>query len=393
VNIYAVIILVTILIGFILDLVADLLNLKNLENKLPSEFEDVFDNETYIKSQEYSTVKTKFGFFTSVFSLLVMLGFWFLGGFNWLNNIVSFYLEDGILRGLGYIGILLLANFVLTLPFSIYSTFVIEEKFGFNKTTAGTFVMDILKSLLLTIIIGGGLLAAVLYIFGITGEYAWLYGWMAVVFISIILQYIAPTFIMPMFNKFKPLEDGTLRNSILDYAKSVDYPLTNVFVMDGSKRSTKSNAFFTGFWKNKRVALYDTLIEKHTEEEIVAILAHEIGHYKKNHILKNMLISIIHTGILFFLLSIFLYQKGMYDAFYMDAQPIYAGLIFFAMLYTPMELILSVFLNIMSRKNEYEADKFAVKTTGYFQEMINALKKLSKDNLSNLTPHPFYVFS
>ncbi len=391
-NIFAIIILVTIISGFLLEMVADILNLRNLKQSLPEEFKDVYDEERYRKSQNYTITKTKFGFVTSIFELSLILIFWFSGGFNWLDEIVRAEMSNNILRGLAYIGILVFVNSILSLPFGIYSTFVIEEKFGFNKTTPKTFILDLLKSTLLGFIIGGGILTLVLYIFETGSEYTWVYGWAAVIIIGLIIQFIAPTWIMPLFNKFTLLEEGELKNRIIDYAKSVKFPLKNVFVIDGSKRSSKSNAFFTGFGKNKRIALFDTLIANHTINELVAVLAHEIGHYKKKHILINMIISFIHTGILFYLLSIFLNEKGLFDAFYMKEISIYTGLIFFGMLFSAIDMILSIFLNILSRKNEYEADAYAIKTSNLAEDMINALKKLSKDNLSNLTPHPFYVF-
>lgn len=391
-NIYFIIILTTIVLGYLLDLIADYLNLKHLKPELPTEFKDVYDEEKYKKSQEYTKVRTKFGFITSTFSIVVMILFWFLGGFNYLDVWLRNLIENEIFRGLAYIGILMIGNSIISLPFSIYSTFVIEEKFGFNKTTVKTFILDLLKGLLLAVLLGGIVLGAILYIFNILGEFAWLWGWLAVTLFTLILQFIAPTWIMPLFNKFTPLEEGELKDSIMNYAKKVNYSLKNLFVMDGSKRSAKSNAFFTGFGKNKRIALFDTLINNHTVAELVAVLAHEIGHYKKKHILQGMLISIIHSGIIFYLLSLFLKQEGLYQAFFMDNMSVYTGLLFFGMLYSPIEMILSIFMNILSRKNEFEADAFASKTIENKEDMINALKKLSKDNLSNLTPHPFYVF-
>jgi len=391
-NIYAVIILTTILLESILNLVSDLLNLKNLSGDLPDEFEGVFNADDYKKSQEYTKVNTKFGFITSIFGLAVMLIFWFSGGFNYLDTIVREWNLNPIWTGLIYMGILVFLKSIISLPFSIYSTFVIEERFGFNKTTPKTFITDMLKVIMLSIIIGGPLLAGVLAFFNYAGNLAWFYCWIAVTIFTIILQYIAPTWIMPLFNKFKPLEDGDLKTSILDYAKSVKYSLSGVFVMDGSKRSSKSNAFFTGFGKNKRIALFDTLIEKHTISEMVSILAHEIGHFKKKHIIIGMALSIFHSGIVFYLLSIFLSHQGLFQAFYMDQMSIYTGLIFFGMLYSPIELILSIALNIFSRKNEYTADRFAVETTKNSEDFIDALKKLSLTNLSNLRPHPFYVY-
>jgi STE24 endopeptidase len=391
-NIYTIIILVTIIFSFILDLISNLLNLKALDPKLPDEFKDVFDVEKYSQSQEYTKVNTRFGFITSVFGLTLTLVFWFAGGFEYLDNIVRAWDLHFIWTGLLFIAILMFAKSFISLPFSIYHTFVIEEKFGFNKTTVKTFLMDMIKGTGLGILLGGPLLAGLLAFFQYSGTYAWLYAWCATTAFSLIVQFIAPTWIMPLFNKFTPLEAGELRQTIMDYAKQVNFSLENLFVMDGSKRSSKSNAFFTGFGKHKRIALFDTLIEKHTVKELLLVLAHEIGHYKKKHIIKSMIISILHTGIMFYLLSIFLNHKGLFDAFYMQEMSIYAGLIFFGMLYSPVEMILSVFMQIFSRKNEFEADQYAAETTKDSQSMIDALKKLSADNLSNLTPHPFYVF-
>ena len=373
-NTYAIIIVSTILLSYVLGLFADLLNLRALSPELPEEFKGVYDADKYRQSQEYTRVNTRFGFITSSFSLMVTLVFWFAGGFNALDRIVRAWALNPIASGLLYIAILILLKTLVSLPFSIYDTFVIEERFGFNKTTPKVFLIDFLKSLGLSILIGGPILAGVLAFFQYAGSLAWLYCWIVLTVVMIVLQFIAPTWIMPLFNKFTPLEDGELRSGILDYARSVDFPLENLFVMDGSKRSTKSNAFFTGFGKHKRIALFDTLIEKHSVAELVGILAHEIGHYKKKHILQGMLISILHTGVMFFLLSIFLSHKGLFDAFYMEDMSIYAGLIFFGMLYTPLELILSIFMQIFSRKNEYEADRFAVETTKESTPFVNALK-------------------
>lgn len=390
-NLYAVIILSAILVDFILDLISNYLNLNALKKDLPDEFKGVYEEDTYAKSQEYTRVRTRFGFLTTIFDLAVLLTFWFAGGFNLLDELVRSWGFSEIWTGLTYIGILVVAKTIISLPFSIYSTFVIEERFGFNKTTPKTFVADMVKGLLLGVAIGGPLLAAVLYFFMYGGEWAWLYAWVGVSVFTLLLQFVAPRWIMPLFNKFEPLEDEDLKESIEAYADKVDFKLQDLSVMDGSRRSGKSNAFFTGFGKNKRIALFDTLIEKHTVDELVAVLAHEIGHYKRKHILKNMVISILHTGVLFFLLSVILQLQGLYDAFYMEQMSVYAGLIFFGMLYAPAEMLLSVVMQVISRKHEFEADDYAA-TTYKAEPMVEALKKLSKDNLSNLTPHPFYVF-
>ena len=391
-NTFALIITAIVLIEFIIDNTAKYLNLKALDAELPQEFADVYDGDTYRKSQEYTKTRTKFGFISSSFGLVSLLLFWFLGGFEFVNTLAESWSDSFILRGLYFFGILIVSQQLVSLPFSIYSTFVIEERFGFNKTTTKTFVIDMLKGIVLLGVIGGAVLALILYIFNELGEMSWLYAWGTVIAFTLIMQYIAPKWIMPLFNKFKPLEDGELKHMIMEFAEKVDFQLQDIFIMDGSKRSSKSNAFFTGFGKNKRIALFDTLVEKHTTGELVSVLAHEIGHYKRKHILQGMFISILHTGVLFYLLSLFLYQDGLYTAFYMDSTPIYAGFLFFSLLYSPLETLLSIGMNILSRKNEYEADEFAVVGRANREDMISALKKLSKDNLSNLTPHKWYVF-
>ena len=392
INAFAVIILTALVLEFALKLVSDLLNLKSSKSELPSVLLGIYKPEEYRKSQEYMRVNTRFSFVESGFTLLVLLAFWFSGGFNWFDKLVTSWNLFPVVTGLFYIGILLFAYSLLRLPFDIYGTFVIEERFGFNRTTRRTFFMDLVKGLLLGILLGGLLLAGILALFQYVGIYAWLYCWVAVVIFSLAMQYVAPTWIMPLFNKYTPMQEGELKESILKYTGSVNFPIKNIFVMDGSKRSSKSNAFFTGFGRNKRIALFDTLIAQHTVPEMVAVLAHEVGHYKKKHILQGMIISVVHTGVLFFLLSIFLNSPGLYQAFGFTHQPIYAGLLFFGLLYTPIELVLSILMQLLSRKNEYEADRFAAETIDEPHNMIDALKKLTATNLSNLTPHPFYVF-
>ncbi len=391
-NIYSIIILATIIIGYFLDFFGDYLNLKALKPELPEEFKDVYDADKYQKSQEYTRVTTRFGFITDLFNLIILLGFWFLGGFNYLDKFVRGFELNSILTGLVYIGLLLFLKMILGIPFSIYSTFVIEERFGFNKTTAKIFIMDLIKSLILGAVLGGIVLGAILLFFEYTGDWAWLYAWVISVAFIFIMQIIFPTVIMPLFNKFTPLEEGELRDKIMAFAGKSEFPLDNIYIMDGSKRSSKSNAFFTGLGKTKRIALFDTLVNNHSPDELVAILAHEIGHYKKKHVLTGTVIGIIHSGIMFYLLSIFLSHKGLFDAFYMDQISVYTGLIFFGLLYSPVELILSIFLGMLSRHNEYQADTFAAEHVDDKGAVINALKNLAKDNLSNLTPHPFYVF-
>lgn len=391
-NLIAGIIVVTIVTDYLLHLAADLLNLKILKNELPDSFNKFYDANRYKKSQKYLRVRTRFDWIASTFSMLVLFVFWFGKGFPFLDNWARSWNLSPVLTGLIYMGSLLFFKALLSLPFSIYSTFVIEERFGFNKTRWSTFISDIIKGLILFIILGGCLLSGILIFFEYAGAAAWWYCWIAVTFFMLFVQFIAPTWIMPIFNKFKPLEEGKIKDAILSYAAKINYPVKNIFVMDGSKRSSKSNAFFTGFGKNKRIILFDTLIERQGISELVAILAHEMGHYKKKHILKAMIVGIVQMGIMFFLFSMFITRQELFDAFYMPHKSIYSGLVFFAMLYSTMDFFMKIFMQMQSRKNEYQADRFAVKTTGDPQSLANSLKKLASDNLSNLTPHPFYVF-
>ncbi len=391
-NNYAVFILATMVVAYLLDVITGILNVKALQPELPQEFKGVFDGEKYRKSQEYTRVSSKFGLFVSTFDLLVILVFWFSGGFTYVDSLVRSWSFSPIMSGLAFIGILVVANGVISLPFGIYSTFVIEERFGFNKTTVSTFIIDKIKGLGLGLVLGVPVLAGILWFFESTGDAAWLYCWLAVTVFTMGLQFIAPTWIMPLFNKFTPLEDGELRSALLAYAEKVKFPLQGIFVIDGSKRSARSNAYFTGFGKNKRIALYDTLINNHSIDELTAVLAHEVGHYKRKHIFQAMALNIIQSGIMFYLLSLFLNTKELFSAFYVEIPSVYAGLVFFTMLYSPVSTLIGIGMNIFARKNEYEADYYAATTTGEPESMIATLKKLSADNLSNLTPHPLYVF-
>ena len=390
-NVFFAIILAALIVDFGLGQAANLLNLRALKPEVPVGAEGVYEPDEYRRSQDYTRATTRFRFVTGIFQLLLLLGFWFAGGFNYLDQVVRSWGFVSIANGLFFTGILLLGQLLLTLPFNIYATFSIEERFGFNKTTRSTFVADRLKGLALLLLLGAPLLAGIIAFFEYTGDLAWLYCWVAVSLFSLALQFVAPTWIMPLFNKFSPMEPGELKEAILSYARSVDFGIDNVFVMDGSKRSSKANAFFTGFGRHKRIALFDTLIEKHTVPELVAVLAHEIGHYKKRHIQQRTVIGILDTGVISFLLSVFLESGSLYDAFFMEEESIYAGFLFFALLYTPVEVPLSVVMQMLSRKHEYEGDRFAAETVDEPQSLIDGLKKLAADNLENLAPHPLYT--
>ena len=391
-NIFLIIILSLLVFDYILGFILNRLNLSNLSDSIPDEFHGVYDDKKYKESQSYLKDSSRFGTISSSVQFPIQLAFILLGGFAWVDDMAKSAGFGLIGTGLSFAGILLLLSQVVSLPFSIYGTFVLEQKYGFNKTTPRTFVVDLVKGLILSSIIGGLVFSFIIWFFSAYPELAWLYSWLALTVFQLFLMYIAPQYIMPLFNKFTPLEDGELREQIEGFAKKVGFSLQGIFKMDGSKRSTKSNAYFTGFGKMKRIVLFDTLIEKHTVAELVAVLAHEIGHYKLKHILKMTIISILSTGLLFFILQQFISQPGLYAAFKVEGTPLYAGFIFFGFLYSPISLILGIVQNIMSRKHEFEADAYAASNTKDPESMICALKKLSVDNLSNLLPHPLVVF-
>lgn len=393
VNGYFIFVLITVIGFFLLDFVSRMLNLSALKPELPGEFSDVFDAQEYSKSQDYTRVGTRFGLIEDTFSLVVFLAFWWLGGFGWLDAQVRNLIPGNeILQGLLFMASLFIGSTLINIPFELYDTFVIEEKFGFNKMTWATYFTDKLKGLLLAVAIGAPILALVLFLFDRFDTIAWLYGWIAVTGFSLLMVYLAPTYIMPLFNKFKPLEDGELKTAIQAMSQKCQFPLTEVYEIDGSKRSTKANAFFTGLGKNKKIALFDTLIEKNGVGELVAILAHEIGHFKKKHIIQSLVLSTLQMGVLFFLLGKFLNNRGLFDAFAVENVSVYGSLVFFTFLFEPLSKLLSVAMMMLSRKNEFEADAYAAEVTGRPEDLISGLKKLSKDNLANLTPHPFYVF-
>lgn len=373
------------------DFFITLLNMKSLSPEVPDAFRDIFDANTYAKSQEYTRIRSVFGIGKSVLSIVVFFTFWWLGGFQWLDNWVRGFECGPILTGMIFVGVLFLANYLLTIPLDLYSTFKIEADFGFNKMTFGTWMGDQAKALILGVIIGAPMLALILWLFQ-TVPNAWLWGWVVTTVFSLFLAYVSPTYIMPLFNKFEPIGNGPLKDEIHKMAEKCDFPLKEVSIMDGSKRSSKSNAFFTGFGNNKRIALFDTLVEKHTVPELVAVLAHEIGHFKEKHIVKGITISILTTGLMFFLLGRMMESRSLFDAFGVKETSVYLSLVLFGILMQPVGELLGIGGNILSRKHEFEADAYAAKVTGDPDAMVSALKQLSKDNLSNLTPDPAYVF-
>jgi len=390
-NCIAVIILCAVFADFLVHIIADIFNLRMLKSQLPEQFKGWYDDRHYASSQKYLQVNTRFEWLAAIVNLALFVGLWFGRGFPLIDQWVRTLTASPLISELLYIGLLFILKSVIALPFSIYSTFSIEERFGFNKTTWKIFISDLCKQFILSISIGGILLSGVLAFFEYAGPHAWFYCWIASIVFMIVMQFVVPTWIMPLFNKFKPLEPGALKSAIMAYANSIDFSLNNVFIMDGSKRSRKTNAFFTGFGRHKRIVLYDTLVKNHTTNELVAILAHEMGHYKKKHVLWMLLTGILQTGIMLYLLSLFISSSMLFNAFYIQTPSVYAGLVFFGILFAPIDFFMGILMQYFSRRNEYAADRFAVETTNDSDSFVSALKKLAVHNLSNLRPHPLYV--
>lgn len=376
---------------FVLETVIDHLNAKRYQDPVPEELNDVFDAEGYQKSQDYKKTRYRFGLLTSTFSFILIIGFLVFGGFEWIDNMVRGLTENPILMALLFFGIIMLGSDVVTSPFSYYSTFVIEERFGFNKTSPRLFIVDKLKGWAMTAVLGGGVLATIIWFYQWAGNIFWVYAWTLVAAFSLFMNLFYSKLIVPLFNKQVPLQAGSLKSKIEAYAQKVGFELKNIFVIDGSKRSTKANAYFSGFGKEKRVTLYDTLINDLDEDEIVAVLAHEVGHYKRNHIIFNLVASILLTGLTLFILSVFINNPEVSLAIGVTRPSFHAALVGFGILYSPISEITGLIMNYMSRKFEYQADDYA-KNTFAAPPLITSLKKLSKNSLSNLTPHPAYVF-
>ena len=385
-------ILFSLLADHLLNLIANRLNIEAIRDDIPESFRHVYDSEQYRQSQRYLRTNTRFGQIAASVDLLVLLAFWFSGGFAIIDQWTRSLDWSLILTGMLYIGVLAGLKAIIDLPFSLYATFVIETRFGFNRTTWSTWITDRLKGLLLAVGLGAPLLSGVLAFFQYTGATAWIWCWALITLFTIIIQFVAPTWIMPLFNRFEPLPPGELKDAVMTYAASIGFALDDIYVMDGSKRSSKSNAFFTGFGRHRRIVLFDTLVNNHTTEELVAILAHEMGHYRLRHILKMMAGGVLQTGIVLYLMSLMIRTPELFEAFGLQEPSIHAGLVFFGMLYAPVAFFLGLIVQAISRRHEYAADRFAAMSTGRIEPMVDALIKLSVHNLSNLSPHPFYVF-
>lgn len=385
------VIIAILVLDFLFEKYLDYLNTTTMSEKLPDAVKGIYDEDKYKKQQAYQRENNRFGLISGSVSFLATLLMFLLFGFAFVNNIAWGLTGNTIVAALIFFGIIMFASDLLGTPFDIYDTFKIEEKYGFNKTTPKTFVLDKIKGWFIGALIGGGLLALIIFIYQRTQQMFWIYAWLVVAAFSIFMAMFYSNLIVPLFNKQTPLEEGELRDAIQQFSEKVGFKLDNIFVIDGSKRSTKANAYFTGLGAKKRIVLYDTLINDMETDELVAVLAHEIGHYKKKHVIQGLFLSLIQTGIVLFIFSLLIDSPQLSRALGVEKPNFHIGLVAFGVLYSPVSFVLGIFMNILSRKNEYQADAFAAE---YFkpEALASALKKLSVKNLSNLTPHPKYVF-
>ena len=390
-NFYLILICSLLLLHYLLETSAALLNLRALQAEPPEEFADCYSDTEYNRMRQYTHARTRFGLVRDSLFLVLTLLFLLAGGFNQVDLLARSADFGPIYTGLLFTGALVLLTALLQLPFSIYSTFVLETRFGFNTTTVRTFIADQLKGVLLAIVLGAPILAAILWFFETGGSMAWFYAWLAASGFMLVVQLLAPVLILPLFNRFTPLPDNELRQAIYAYAQSQCFALEGIYTMDGSKRSTRANAFFTGFGRFRRIVFFDTLLTQLSHEEIVAVLAHEMGHYKLKHVPLMLILGILQTGLMLFILSFFLGNSGLFAAFQMEYISVYAALIFFGFLYAPIATLLAIAINALSRRHEYQADRFVVASGASADALIGGLKSLTVRNLGNLTPHPLSV--
>ena len=391
-NLYYYIIIFAIIIEYLLSSISSILDIKNITPTIPSDFKKAYDQEKYILSQDYLKARTRFGLFSSSFSLILIVIVIHSEIFGLLDQFVRGQSDSYTLQGLLFIGIIYFFQDIVSLRFSIYHTFVIEERFGFNKTTLNLFIIDKIKGYAIFIVLGSIVITPILYFFHVYGDIGWLIAWSILTAFMIAVQPLFVHVIAPMFNKFTPLEEGELRSAIEKYTAKVNFPLARIDIMDGSKRSAHSNAYFTGFGKSRRIAIFDTLVEKHSTNEIVSVVAHEVGHYKLKHVLQGTILGIIETGIMLFAFNLIMNDISLFQVFGVNQLSVHAGIVFFSMLYAPVSMFTSIVTTAISRKNEYEADKYSYDTTNNREALVSMLIGLSANNLSHLTPHPLKVF-
>lgn len=378
-------------VSYVFDQILDYVNLKSQRKDIPREIEAFYEKDKYLRSLAYHRDLAKFSFITSAFSFALSVAMLLSGAFGWVDAWLRLYIDNEIFLALAFFGVLMLASDILTIPFQWYSTFVIEERYGFNKTTAKTFITDKLKGYFLAAVVGGVMLSGLIYLVQTIGPDFWIWFSIVAAIFVLFINMFYTSLILPMFNKLTPLGDGELKTAIENFSKKVNFPLDSIFIIDGSKRSKKANAFFSGIGKKKKIVLYDTLIENHTTEELVAVLAHEVGHFKKKHIIWGYVLSILQIVFTLFVLSRMIYSENVSLALGGSQLAIHLNLLAFGILFSPISAVTGLFMNMYSRKNEYEADAYA-RDTFDGNALSNALKRLSVDSLSDLYPHPAYVF-
>ena len=378
-------------LNYIFSTILEYINDNNWKDYIPKSLKNFYDKDKYKKAKEYKKANGKLSFFSSTINFSITIFLLILGLYGKVSDYFMINFDNIFIQSSLFFLTFYLFNLIISIPFQYYSTFYIETKFGFNKTTINTFILDKLKGVFLALLIGGALLYATLIVYSKISHGFWIYLWFGLSFFTLFMNMFYTSLIVPLFNKLVPISEGSLKEKIETYSKKIGYSLNNIFIIDGSKRSTKANAYFSGIGPKKTIALFDTLVEKHSEEELVAVLAHEVGHFKKKHVYQGLILSIIQIGLITFLFELCLNNSELVNSLGGKINSFHLGLVVFSMLYSPIGLITGIFMNILSRKNEYEADKFA-KETYNGDALVLALKKLSVNSLSNLYPHPFYVF-
>lgn len=387
-----ILVIVFVLAEYIWSAVLTFLNIKASRRPIPDLLTDLYDETQYRKQQAYAMTNRKFSLISGLVSTLVTLAIFAFGGFARFDAAARSVSASPVVQALVFWGIFYLISWVISIPFDLYRTFVIEQRFGFNRTTPKLFVTDTVKSLLMNLLILGAVLALCVWIYTLTPRWFWLIAWGAVTLFSLFMQYFYSQLIVPLFNKQTPLPEGELRDAIEAFADRVGFRLDNIFVIDSSKRSSKSNAYFTGFGRKKRVVLYDTLQEQLSTEEIVGVLAHEIGHYKHHHIILSSLEGFATNLLMFWLFSLFIGSSALAAAAGCAEPSFHVNLAVFSLVYTPLSILLDLVTNVISRRHERQADAFA-RVHGYGPAEASALKKMSAKSLANLTPHPVVVFT
>ncbi|MBM3719657.1 MAG: M48 family metallopeptidase [Actinobacteria bacterium] len=375
---------------FAIDTYVNFLNHRSSKKPVAAEIAELYDPAEHKRSVAYAAANYRVSLVSSSLSFLLMI---IALTFNWfarLDDLVRERFDGEIVISLIFIGSLVLISNLISLPFGIYSTFKVEAEFGFNKSTPLTFITDLIKGLVLTVAIGGGLLTLVLWLYQELTATFWIWAWLLFAGFSLFIFMFATKLFLPLFNKLTPIEDGELKSEISSYCDSQGYSLGKLFVMDGSKRSTKANAFFSGLGQSKTIVLFDTLIEKLSTREVVAVLAHEIGHYKRKHTLWMFFLSNLQSFILFALLGWLLSYPALSEALGASVSSFHLSALAFFLLFSPVSTLIGLVNKALSRRNEYDADDFARETYDGVA-IASALKKISTDSLANLSPHPLYV--